>query len=301
MMTTPSARWPDAARCAVVVTVDFNDVSGIITSEPTTAGREKTLSAWRYGAKRGVDRLLETLREFEMPASWFIPGLVAEEHGALVRRIHEAGHEIGNSGYRCENFDALPLDEQRAAFEAGNAALAEVVGVKPTGFRSFCGNWAPGFAEVLAEAGIRWSSSWRGDDLPYFHPAEAASARLVEIPLHYELEDDPYFAFNLYPPVPPGQSRIASYRDVTNNWRQDFAGFHRFGLCFVLRLHPEIIGTAGRIDVLREVLQFLRAQDGVWFARGAEVAAWWSQTVSANEPNHPVEVFARHLASESGR
>jgi peptidoglycan/xylan/chitin deacetylase (PgdA/CDA1 family) len=293
-----SLRWPQNARCAVVVTVDFNDEHGILTQEPRIAGREKSLSVWRYGAKRGVDRVLDALEEFDVRSSWFVPGRVAQTHAELVKRIDAKKHEIGNSGYRCEDFDTLALDAQKEAFRAGQAALEQVLGRRAQGFRSFTGNWAPGFADFLRDEGVMWSSSWRGDDLPYFHLSDTDVARttppLVELPLHYELEDEPYFAYNLSPAVPVGQPRIPSYREVLANWKHDFAAFHRFGLCFVLRLHPEIIGTAGRIDVLRELLADMRTRDDIWFATGAEMAAWWQQNVDGNEPGHPVEVYARH-------
>ncbi|WGS51625.1 polysaccharide deacetylase [Paraburkholderia sp. D15] len=303
--------WPDGARCAVAVTVDFNDEHGILTQEPRIAGREKSLSVWRYGAKRGVDRVLDALAEFGVRTSWFVPGRVAQTHAALLQRIDAQGHEIGTSGFRCEDFDALTLDEQKAAFHAGQQALLGTIGRRAEGFRSFTGNWATGFADFLRAEGVTWSSSWRGDDLPYFHlpdanaattmsdAADAAhTAPLVELPLHYELEDEPYFVYNLSPAVPVGQPRIPSYREVLSNWKQDFAAFHRFGLCFVLRLHPELIGTAGRIDVLRELLADMRAHDGVWFATGAQIAQWWRQNVDGNEPGHPVEIFARHRETQ---
>jgi peptidoglycan/xylan/chitin deacetylase (PgdA/CDA1 family) len=291
-------RWPHNARCAVVVTVDFNDEHGILTQEPRIAGREKSLSVWRYGAKRGVDRVLSALNEQGVRASWFVPGRVAQTHRALLQWIVAHGHEIGTSGYDCEDFDVLTLAQQEDALKAGQAALEAALGQRATGFRSFCGNWAPGFADVLRHDGITWTSSWRGDDLPYFHlpdgDAGRTAPRLVELPLHYELEDEPYFVYNLSPAVPVGQPRIPSYHEVLMNWKQDFAAFHRFGLCFVLRLHPEIIGTAGRIDVLRDLLATMRAHNDVWFATGAQVAGWWRETVDANEPGHPVEIFARH-------
>lgn len=291
-------RWPENAQCAVVITADFNDEHGILTQAPAIAGREKSLSVWRYGAKRGMDRVLDTLEEFNLRASWFVPGCVAQTHTELLLRIAAQQHEIGISGYRCEDFDALTLEAQKQAFCAGQAALEETLGRRAQGFRSFCGNWAPGFADFLREQGMTWSSSWRGDDLPYFHvadtDADSRAPSLVELPLHYELEDEPYFVYNLAPAVPVGQPRISSYREVLANWKYDFDGFHRFGLCFVLRLHPEIIGTAGRIDVLRELLGHMRARGDVWFASGAEVADWWRQSVPGNQPGHPVEIYARH-------
>jgi peptidoglycan/xylan/chitin deacetylase (PgdA/CDA1 family) len=294
-------RWPEGKRMALVVTVDFADTCGILVQVPEMAGREKSLSVWGYGAKRGVERLLRVFDELKLATSWFVPGQVAIEHQALVRTVHDAGHEIGNLAFAAENFDTLSLRAQRASFEKAQAALTEVCGSAPRGFRSLMGNWAPGFAAVLRGAGIRWSSSWRGDDRPYFHPkADAADAPLVEVPLHYELEDEPYFSFNLYPPVPVGQPRIASYREVLANWQQDFAGFRRLGLCLPLRLHPEIIGTAGRIDVLREFLAGALAHADVWATTGVQLAQWWREQYEANEPGHPVDLFApRHVAARS--
>ncbi|WP_322041239.1 polysaccharide deacetylase [Burkholderia diffusa] len=302
-MTTLPA-WPDGARCAVAITVDFNDIHGIQTREPRIVGREKSLSVWRYGATRGVDRLLDAFDAFGVPASWFVPGIVAETHADAVREIAAAGHEVGVSGYRCEDFDALPLTAQIDACRTGRAALADTIGRDVEGFRSFTGNWADGFADWLVAAGFTWSSSWRGDDLPYVHPRgddRADGARLVELPLHYELEDEPYFEFNLSPPVPPGQPRIAAYRDVLDNWRRDVDGFRRFGRCCVLRLHPEIIGTAGRIDLLRALLAHLRDAGDVWFATGHDIARWWRARMPVNPPGHPVDVFAHCLSDESAR
>lgn len=287
---------------ALLVSVDFAGTSGILAQVPEMAGRDKSLSVWSYGAKRGVDRLLQLFDELGITTSWLVAGSVALEHTELVRRIHAAGHEIGNLGAAAEDFGRLTLAAQTASFQQAQKTLTDIIGRAPTGFRSAFGNWGPGFAGVLRQAGVRWSSSWRGDDRPYFHPAAGApSSALVELPLHYELEDEPFFAFNLYPPVPPSQSRIAPYREVLANWQQDLAGFRRLGLLLPLRLHPEIIGTAGRIDLLREFLTTALGFGDVWVATGGELAAWWSENNQANEPDHPVDLFAALQATPSRR
>lgn len=289
---TEHARWPAGQQSAVVLTIDFNDIHGILTQTPAVAGRDKTLSVWRYGTLRGVDRLLALLAEKNVRASWCLPAIVAEENPQVFARIVAAGHEIACSGDRHQNFDTLSLEQQIASVRQGCDRL-EALGQRPVGFRTPAGQWKPGLAEALSREGISWSSAWRGDDLPYFHPATP----LVELPLHYELEDEPYFAFNLSPAVPPGQSRIASYQQTLENMKLDFQGFHRFGLCYVLRLHPEIIGTAGRISLLAELLDFIAAQNNVWIASAGEVAAWW-QTQPENVPEHPAEIFHRQLQGQ---
>ncbi|MDR8367816.1 polysaccharide deacetylase [Pseudomonas sp. JL3] len=286
-----STVWPNGYRCAVVLTVDYNDIHGILTQAPEVAGRDKTLSVWRYGAQRGVERLLGLFEELGVSSSWCIPGIVAEENPQHVRAIQAGGHEIACAGYRHQNYDNLTLAEQSAEVAKGCAALSALTGQRPTGFRIPAGNGAPGFIEALRDHGIRWDSSWRGDDLPFAHPT---APEVIELPLHYELEDEPYFAFNLSPAVPPAQSRIASYSHTLGNLQMDFAGFHRFGLCYVLRLHPEIIATPGRIGVLRELLQSIQQHDDVWIATGAEVAQWWAESAASVSEDHPAAVYERH-------
>ncbi|NDL64762.1 polysaccharide deacetylase family protein [Acerihabitans arboris] len=296
-------RWPYGKRCAVVVTVDFNDIHGILSQVPAVAGREKTLSVWRYGTLRGIDRLLALLAAKNVPGSWCVPGVAAEEHPDRIRQIQQGGHELAGCGYRFESFDGLTLAEQVASVQRGNAAIGSITGAAPQGFRLPAGNWAAGLPDALVTEGIRWTSGWRGDDMPFFiplqTPAEGAdSPRLVELPLHYELEDEPYFAFNLSPAVPPAQSRIASYSQTLGNMKMDFDGFYRFGLCYVLRLHPEVIGTAGRIGVLAELLDYIAAHPDVWIAPAGGVADWWRRSQPDNDPAHPAEVWQRHSSQE---
>ncbi|MHC8294203.1 polysaccharide deacetylase family protein [Pseudomonas sp. LB3P58] len=286
-----STVWPKGYRCAVVLTVDYNDIHGILTQAPEVAGRDKTLSVWRYGTQRGVDRLLGLFEALGVSSSWFVPGIVAEENPGHIRAIQVGGHEIACAGYRHQNYDTLSLAEQSAEIAKGCEALTALTGQRPTGFRIPAGNGAPGFIEALKDHGIRWSSSWRGDDLPFAHPT---APDVIELPLHYELEDEPYFAFNLSPAVPPAQSRIASYSHTLGNLQMDFAGFHRFGLCYVLRLHPEIIATPGRIGVLRELLEGIQQHDDVWIATGADVAQWWAESARPVTEDHPAAVYERH-------
>lgn len=285
-----STVWPDGYRCTVVLTIDYNDIHGILTQAPDVAGRDKTLSVWRYGSRRGVDRLLGLFEELGVTSSWCIPGIVAEENPEHIRAIQAGGHEIACAGYRHQNYDNLSLAEQSDEIAKGCEALTALTGQRPTGFRIPAGNGAPGFIEALRDQGIRWSSSWRGDDLPFAHPT---APEVIELPLHYELEDEPYFAFNLSPAVPPAQSRIASYSHTLGNLQMDFAGFHRFGLCYVLRLHPEIIGTPGRIGVLRELLEGIQQQD-VWIATAGEVSKWWADSAASVAEDHPAAVYERH-------
>lgn len=59
-------------------------------------------SDWdRYACRveRNVELILEILEKHRTPATFFILGWVAERYPALVRKIADAGHEIGCHGY----------------------------------------------------------------------------------------------------------------------------------------------------------------------------------------------------------
>ena len=137
-----SLRWPQNARCAVVVTVDFNDEHGILTQEPRIAGREKSLSVWRYGAKRGVDRVLDALGEtgadaigvnnrdlktFEVSAQTSLA--LVDRIPASVVRVTESGISTHEDIIRLRKagFDAFLIGESLMRQPDPGVALADLL------------------------------------------------------------------------------------------------------------------------------------------------------------------------------
>lgn len=65
---------------------------------PSEVGTRLTSSDWSSLPSRveiGTAYLLDLLATFDVRATFFILGWVASEHPKLVRRVAEAGHEIG--------------------------------------------------------------------------------------------------------------------------------------------------------------------------------------------------------------
>ncbi len=282
-------RWPDGKKCAFVLTVGFEAELAILAEAPDAVDRAKSLSVGQYGGTRGVDRVLAELARTGTAASWFIPATNLDKYPRQCETVVAAGHELGNMGWALEDLGSLDLGRQLDAVASAQDAFEARLGVRPTGFRAGRGSYARGLPAALAAAGFSWSSSWQGDDLPHFHAGSAGS--LVELCRHHELDDYPYFVFNLDPPIPKGSPRIASTREVLRNWILEFDAYRAEGLCFVLTVHPEIIGTPGRIGLLREFMDHVTAHDDVWIATGGEVAQWWRQRGEPNPPGHPADIF----------
>jgi peptidoglycan-N-acetylglucosamine deacetylase len=282
--------WPSGKHCAVVVSVIFADGLDAVAVAPDLVHRSKSFSVWKYGAARGVERLSRTLERLGLRTSWFVPGQVAESHPDLMRAIAAAGHDIEGHGWALERYDRLPPAESLACLRRSREVLRALSGREATGFRLPAGNWPRHFDRVLREAGYQWSASLSGDDVPYAHPSG-----LVEIPVHPELEDRPYFQFNFTPPFPKGQGRLPPYDDVRNNWRMEFDAYRHFGLCYVLQLRPEWIGTPGRISLAHDLLSYIRDFDDVWLATGAAIAEWHCATGQSLPQEHPLNVYEAYL------
>lgn len=294
MSNSPVFSWPEKKSCAVALTVLFDDGLDAVARNPALEGREKSRSIWDYGAQRGVRRLLDVFEDFSLPATWFIPGAVIEKHRAITLEVVRAGHEIAGRGVNFEDFSQLSDDKCREVLRSASEIIAELTGEPPRGFRLPQAMWPRHFDKLLVDTGFEWAATLNGDDVPYLHPSS-----LVQIPVHLELEDRPYFQFCFAPAVPKGLGRIASYDAVLHNWITEFNAYRRYGLCYVLQVRPEMIATPGRIFILEQLLQHIGSHDDVWFATGSQIATWTREQKISVDPKHPISVFEDYY-KESG-
>jgi polysaccharide deacetylase family protein (PEP-CTERM system associated) len=111
---------------------------------------------------RNTERLLHLFSEYEVQATFFVLGWVAERHPSLVQRIAAAGHEIASHGYGHRLvYDQTPRafrdDVRRAKALLESASGAAVLGYRAPSYsitpRSL---WA---LDILIEEGYRYDSS----------------------------------------------------------------------------------------------------------------------------------------------
>lgn len=279
-MPEESPRWPNNARCAVMLTFDVDGPTNWINRDRRVWDFPKTFSLGSYGPWRGLPRVLDLLEERQVPATFFVPGWVVESWPERVQDIVQSGHELGHHGYLHELYFNLEQEEQRTIIERCQSIFEDVVGARAVGFRTPSGDFRRDTPALLRELGFSYSSSMRGDDRPYRWEIDGEPSDLVEIPAHWELDDFPQFGYNIFPPMPAGQDRIASVKTTFDNWTREFDGYYRYGLCYVLMLHPQTIGKPGRVAALRRLIEHIQSHDDVWFTTGANVADWWRQNVT---------------------
>lgn len=113
-------------------------------------------------------RILDVLRRYGAPATFFVVGAMVERHLPVAERIVAEGHELGHHGYRHVDFTRLSDGEIREQL-ARTAALLDVrLGRRPVTFRPPYSALNPRAVEVIAEADYKivlWnidSLDWRG-------------------------------------------------------------------------------------------------------------------------------------------
>src|SRR5579862_7936826 len=94
-MPAPRFRWPDAAHCAVMLCFDVDGETTALSENSALAKRRTLMSQCEYGPRIGVPRLLGLLNHLEVPATFFVPGYIAENHPRMIEAIMDDGHEIG--------------------------------------------------------------------------------------------------------------------------------------------------------------------------------------------------------------
>ncbi len=270
---TAIEKWPDGARCAVLLTINLDADQFWLGMFPESITRPKTLSMGEYGIKRGLDRVLYTLRQYHIRTTFFVPGLVAQNYPQAIEKIMADGHELALHGHTHTGMAQLSREAQREELALGKEALRRLSGMDPVGFRAPEGELTLETLELAQEQGFLYSSSLYEDDRPYWLLLSSGE-RLLEIPMHWELHDFPYFAFNYGPAFPIAQSRVSSYSQVTKTYQHEFDGYYRYGLAYVAQFTPQSIGSPGKIKILEDVLAHITQASELWIGTCGELARW---------------------------
>jgi peptidoglycan/xylan/chitin deacetylase (PgdA/CDA1 family) len=268
----PGFRWPDGSRAAACITFDVDAESPILFEYPEAAGWLDVMSHQAYGARTGIARLLRLLDRHAIRATFFIPGYSAERWPAICCSIRDAGHEIAHHGYLHEGARGATPDEEEARLLRGLAALDEVLGVRPIGYRA--PNWELTFETpaLLTRHGFVYDSGLMDADHPYLlaTSAEPDATTIVELPGHWALDD--WEAYNYLPGI-TGSGVISSPADVLARWTLELEALVEEGGLFMLTNHPFVSGRASRAVALDQLIARARAIDGLWIATAAEIAA----------------------------
>jgi len=290
-MPEPRFVWPDGHQCAAMLCFDVDGETTALSEDVGLARRKTLMSQCEYGPRIGVPRLLGLLKHLEVPATFFVPGYIAEQHPLMVEAILSAGHEIGLHGYLHEKLAYLSQEQEEEILVRCIELFERSFGVKPVGYRAPWFETNPWTADLLFRRGAEYCASEMGDDVPYLH-----SNGLVEIPGQWLLEDWEQFAFNADPAwgfIPENCEKVFDL------WWREFEAMHDFGCSFVLTLHPWLSGRPSRVRLLERLVCAMKEKGAVWFARGREIASYFRANPGARREidlDFPPQPTPAHLS-----
>ena len=242
--------WLGESAALAILSFDVDAETPILVEGRRYAASPMVMSHQAYGPLIAVPRLLALLADHSLPATFFVPGVVAERYPDAVERIAAAGHEIGHHGHT--HHSPLRMDEaaERRDLERALQAL-DRVGVRLDGYRAPSWEPSPRTFPLLAEYGLSYDSSLMDDDKPYV--LEAGPGTLVELPPHWSLDDWNQY---MYLPDPrSGPGTVHPPGRALELWRAELDGMRRHGCLFVLTMHPFLTGRPGRVEALRALIE----------------------------------------------
>lgn len=263
-------RWPDGKTAAAAFTFDVDAESAVLWGNDAAAARMSVMSHQAYGPLVGVPRILEILERHQIASTFFVPGHTAHRYPQAIRSIVAAGHEIAHHGYLHEQPTALTAEQEVEALDRGLEALAEVAGVRPSGYRAPMWDLSWRTPALLAERGFLYDSSLMDADHPYeLAVTPDATDSLVEIPIQWALDDWEQYC---YLPDISGSGLIESPRKARELWQLEFDGLRKVGGCWVLTNHPFLTGRPSRAAELDDLMRYVLDHTEVWTTNLATIA-----------------------------
>jgi peptidoglycan/xylan/chitin deacetylase (PgdA/CDA1 family) len=288
-MTTAS--WHGGAAAVATLTFDVDAETPVLAASRSFAEHMSTMSHQAYGPEVGVPRILDLLDELRVPATFFVPGWVAQQRPGLAASIVERGHEVAHHSYSHRPPTSLTAAEERADFERALEVFA-AQDIPISGHRA--AQWEATWRtpELVAEHGLRYDSSLMGDDRPY-RLATRNGTGIAELPVHWSLDDWEQYAFL---PAPQVGSVITAPSTVLAMWRDELDAMREYRCLFNLCVHPFLSARPSRIVALRKLVEFALDRGDVRFARCRDVAEATLADPSLPErspspPDAPADVF----------
>jgi peptidoglycan/xylan/chitin deacetylase (PgdA/CDA1 family) len=279
----PSIRWPDGARLAVSVVINYEEGSerSFAIGDPD----QESLTEWgayavppeirnlamesmhEYGSRVGVWRLLDILDRHSVKCTFFACAVAFEQTPGVARAAVAAGHEICSHGYRWEEVFRLAEAQEREHIRLAVESLQRTTGERPVGWYCRYGPSVNTRRLLVEEGGFLYDSDSYNDEIPYV--VEVGGRRHLVVPYAPDANDIQFWLGN---GLAPAEQFFAYLRD---SFDVLYAEASTHPKMMSIGLHCRIIGRPGRARALDRFIEYAKGHPEVWFATRAEIARWW--------------------------
>lgn len=152
---------------------DFNNMYGKFDAYALSNSKKQVILTFDQGYENGYTaKILDTLKEKGVHAIFFLTGDYAKKETALVNRMIDEGHTLGNHGMTHAQFPKLSDDELKEEIMSLHDFVKETYGYEMQYLRPPCGEFSERSLETTQSLGyktIMWSFAyvdWNTDDQP---------------------------------------------------------------------------------------------------------------------------------------
>lgn len=151
----------------------FDENYGQYGASATTTDHSRILLTFDQGYENGYTaQILDTLKEKDVKAIFFLTGDYAKSQPELVQRMIDEGHVLGNHGMTHASLPTLSAAEAEREIMDLHQYVLEQYGYEMQYFRCPCGEYSEAALELVQQCGYRtifWSDTyvdWNTDDQP---------------------------------------------------------------------------------------------------------------------------------------
>ncbi len=289
--TPPDAVWPNGARIAVQIVVNYEEggencvlhgdaaseafLSEIVGAQPWAGQRHWNMeSIYEYGARAGFWRLHRLLTERDIPVTVYGVATALQRSPSQVAAMQEAGWEIASHGLKWIEHKDMDRETERTSIAEAIRLHTVVTGERPRGW--YTGRCSENTVDLIAEeGGFAYVSDSYADDLPYWH-AHAGRQQLV-VPYTLDTND---MRFATAQGFNSGQQFFDYLKDTFDMlYAEGATGRPKM---MNIGLHCRLAGRPGRAMALVRFLDYVKGHDRVWLARRIDIAEHWAK-------NHPCQ------------
>ena len=144
-------------------------VFGRVIGRLSTAERQVALTFDDGPNPAATPRILDTLRELDVRATFFLLGRHVERWPSIARRVAEEGHVVGNHGYHHRKLHVRGPAYTSLDMRLGTQAIHDATGESPRYFRSphgFRNPWVQRVARELDQSMVGWTLGVWDTDRP---------------------------------------------------------------------------------------------------------------------------------------
>ena len=289
----PHARWPNGARVALQLVLNYEEgsennvlhgdaasetfLSEIIGAQAFSNRHMSMESMYEYGSRAGYWRLMREFERRKIPVTVFGVAMALQRAPDATAAMLEGGHEIACHGLRWISYQMMDEATERAHLKEAVAVMREVTGSAPLGW--YTGRDSPNTRKLVVEhGGFVYDADSYADDLPYWTEVESNGKQHPHLVVPYTLEtnDMRFVAMQGFNSGTQFFDYLKDAFDVL--YREgDPAGLNAPKMLSI-GLHCRIIGRPARFAALQRFLDYVQSHDKVWICRRIDIAHHWIAT-----------------------